>query len=137
MEFTIKSITAATHDSSYGGYPFKVSVQVEIDQKIWAKYKKNSHLGQLYGVDISNAVYAINRNIPASNPTVDDRKRSSKGVKTIGLTYYMSNHESTAERAKALGLKVTVDKTGRVFGGYNDYVRIYEHKAKANLQLVG
>ena len=136
MEFTIKTIIASTHDSSFGGYPFKVSVNIEIDQKVWAKYKKQSNLGQLYGIDIGNAVYAINNNIPALNPSVDDRKRSSNGVKIINLTYYMANNERTAISAKELGLKVNVDKSGHVFGGFSDYVKIYEHKAKANLKLV-
>jgi len=118
--FSVKSIVASGHDSSFGGYKWKVVVRVAVPAKEWAKAKKKGELGQLYGIDISNHVYAINRNIPAHNPTVDDRSRASKGVKSISLTYFLSD----PDRAEALGLKVTRLKNGEFFGKYSDYVQV-------------
>lgn len=102
MYTRITSIAACSHDSSYGGYPFKVEVTVRMCSKEWAKARAKNQLGQLYGIDISNAVFAFNRNIDASNPTVNDTKRASKGEKLITLTYYMRD----LDKAEKLGLKV-------------------------------
>jgi hypothetical protein len=100
--FEIKSVYASDHDKEFLGVGFLVTVVVEMDSKEWANARKSGNLGHLYGVEISNAVYAINRAIPAINPTVDDTARASKGVKTIKLNYYGSN----LENAEKLGLKV-------------------------------
>lgn len=83
MQFEIKGIV--DRDDEYGlSY---TSVRVAINAKDWAKAKKNGHLGQLYGVDISNQLHR-EYGIPAYNPTVDDKARAVKGIKTISLTYY-------------------------------------------------
>jgi hypothetical protein len=79
--FTIKSRTQSEH---FGiGH---CEVIVEIDVKYWTKLRSKGHLGQLYGVDISNAVYSI-YGVPAWNPTVGDRARAKNGIKTIRLEY--------------------------------------------------
>ena len=83
MEFEIKGIVE--RDDEYGNS--FTSVRVTIDAKVWAKAKKNGHLGFLYGVDISNQLHT-KHGIPAYNPTVDDKARAVKGIKTISLTYY-------------------------------------------------
>lgn len=120
--FIVKSIYATNHDSSFGGYPWKVEVTVAMPATEWATHKRKGWLGQLYGIDISNHVYAVNQNIPAHNPTVDDRSRAAKGVKTIKLTYFMRREH--ADQAEALGLKVLRLKNGEVYAGHSSYVKI-------------
>lgn len=119
-KFEIKYIHGSTHDSSFGGIPWKVTVLVEMDSKSWAKTKKRGDLGHLYGVAISNAVYNINRNIPASCPTVDDRKRASKGIKRITLTYFVRS----PLKAQSLGFTVR-EINGEAYPRYADSVSLY------------
>lgn len=119
-DFTIKSLYATTHDSSYGGYPFKVVATITMDSKEWSKIKRKRGLGMLYGVDISNAIHDINSNINAYNPSVSDSKRASKGIKTITLTYY----DKSFERAEALGLEVMRMKNGESYIKYGSHVSI-------------
>ncbi len=103
-EFKIINITAMLHDSSYGGYPWKTMVRIEIDSKWWARIRKANGLGMLYGVDISNAVGRINSNIRAYQPTVDDQSRARKGIKTITLTYFSQDYEA----ARKIGFNVKI-----------------------------
>lgn len=63
-----------------------VRIDVAIDAKAWRSAKAKGHLGQLYGVDISNAVYRA-FSVKAYQPTVSDRQRAVKGVKTVSLWY--------------------------------------------------
>jgi hypothetical protein len=62
-------------------------VRVSMPVKVWAAFKKSRQLGQLYGIDISNSIYAMDRTVYAYNPTVDDRRNAKHGIKTISLTY--------------------------------------------------
>jgi len=82
MKHTIKSITGLVHDTGYGGYPYKVVVMVQVDAKEVAKLKGD--LGSLV-VSVNNAVYALNKNIPAHNPSIDSQgsRRAKNGVKTM------------------------------------------------------
>jgi hypothetical protein len=63
-----------------------VFVKVRIDAKEWLKLKKSGQLGALYGIDISNAVYAL-YGVKASNPTVSDKDSAMGGIKWIDLWY--------------------------------------------------
>ena len=122
--FNLKSLYATTHDSSYGGYKWKVCATIEIDAKYWAKCKKSKSLGSLYGVDIGNALYAYNNAIPAYNPMVDDTKNAKKGIKSISLVYHF-NDINTAEK---LGLTVNKTKAGEVWSKFGDHVDLMEKK---------
>lgn len=115
-QFQIKAIHGSTHDSSFGGYPWRIDVCVTIDVKAWNKIKKAQALGQLYGIDISNAVYAINQKIPAVHPSVDDSARAKAGVKTIRLTYFLRD----PARAQALGFKLIAGQ----YSKFADHVSI-------------
>lgn len=126
--FTIKSITGRVHDTSSGGYPWKIEVTIQVDAKYWAKLKAKRNLGMLYGVDVSNAVYAINENIPAHNPMVSDSARASKGFKTIQLTYFLSD----PVRAKSLGFSYHESKSG-VYPKYGEHIRVEIPSAELKL----
>lgn len=120
LPFFISSVVARTHDNSYGGYPWVIEVVVTLPVKLWTKYRNSKALGQLYGIEICNAVYAISRHIPAHNPTVSDTAKAKAGVKTIRLSYYLND----GGRAKALGLTVRQDSSGSVYGAFNESVTI-------------
>lgn len=68
---------------------YMARVVVYIDARKWNTMKKKGQLGQLYGVDISNEVHRLNKQIRAWNPAVNDRARASKGIKRIELQYEM------------------------------------------------
>src|SRR5580698_8556167 len=72
-------------DDEYGLSYTSVTVKMPI--KVWSAMKRRGQLGTLYGVDISNEVYRTH-GVPAHNPSVDDSKRATQGIKTIKLTYY-------------------------------------------------
>lgn len=115
MLFSIESIIAQA--ARYlGADDWEVVVTVKMPAKHWKKIRDKKGLGQLYGIEISNTVYAINRNIPAHHPTVDDRGRAKRGIKTITLRYKLQD----PNRAMALGLKLLAGK----YADYNDYIRI-------------
>lgn len=63
-----------------------VRIDVTLDAKAWHKAKRLGHLGQLYGVDISNAVFRA-FSVKAYQPTVDDKAKARNGVKTVSLFY--------------------------------------------------
>ena len=75
--FEIKSVSRISPDT--------VLVKVFISSKEWLKARNSGALGQLYGIDISNAAYR-QHGVKASNPTVKDY-RAIGGVKVIDLTY--------------------------------------------------
>lgn len=134
--FTIKSITANA-SSAYGATDmFEINVTITIDAKTWSKLAKQQRLGELYGVDVGNAVYRINSNIRAYNPMVNDRARASKGLKTITLMYTDTNLDA----AEALGLEVKRYKNGQGFLAYSTRSYLLEKPIvinKPELKLVG
>lgn len=133
----IKSIKGSIHDLGYGGYPYKVTVLVEVDVKDYNKlpvvrkasvspYSRKRQeavrdLGSLV-LEVNNAVYALNNNIPAYNPSIDSNgsKRAVKGVKTLEFVYFFSDHA----RAAALGFKQHTFKSGEVQPEYGQHVVI-------------
>src|SRR4051812_25598342 len=131
--FRIQSITA--RDSEYLGdhSAWIVEVRVIVEAKAWTKLRDTRNLGQLYGIDISNAVYHANRNIPASCPTVDDRARASKGFKSITLTYRLTD----PVKAEALGLTVQRYKNGEFANKHWDRVSIAVPEQVPTLKVVG
>jgi hypothetical protein len=78
--FSIKSV--------YRNCPELVTVMVTIDSRAWNDFRKNGHLGQLYGIDISNEVYRT-YGVKAHNPTVNESIKVKTGTTTkiIELTY--------------------------------------------------
>lgn len=64
-----------------------ITVKVTLSAKEWFKAKNQGQLGQLYGVDISNAVYR-EYGVKAIYPIVGDRDRAKNGIKLIKLTYH-------------------------------------------------
>jgi hypothetical protein len=123
--FQISSIVATTHDSSFGGFKWKVIVLISIPVKEWSKMRDKGWLGQLYGIDVSNAVYAVNRNIPAMNPTVDHSRRSAKGRKSISLTYFLND----PDKAQSLGLTVNRTRSGEVYSAFSEHIQILTKEA--------
>lgn len=118
--FTIKSISVMGHDFP-GNYAYKAVVSVEVEAKYWKALQKAKNLGQLYGIDISNQVYALSKGlIPASHPTVSDEKNARNGIKTVVLTYYFQDHN----KAEALGLEVKRLANGEAFCAYGSYKSI-------------
>ena len=116
--FTIKSITASTHDNSFGGYPFRVDVIVKMETKAYKQFKNN--LGHLYGVLISNEVYRINPAIKAHGPMVDASRRAKKGVKTIILSYF----DKDLDNAAKLGLIVEGQGSSRGKHSINQVIQL-------------
>jgi hypothetical protein len=104
--FMIKSISAQIHDTGYGGYPFKIVVQVAVDAKSYAKLPRHGSkrdLGPLV-LSVNNALYAFNSNIPAHNPSIDSEggTRARKGIKTMEFVYFFKD----VGAAKALGYEL-------------------------------
>ncbi len=116
--FSIKSILVTTHDSSFGGYPYKAIVSVDVtDLKAFKKLQ--GKLGSLVH-DVNDETYRIsNKLIPAYNPSVDE-KRASKCVKKITFTYFFKDHAV----AKAIGLDVKTLRNGESFASYGTSVSI-------------
>ncbi len=101
--FTIKRIDLVAERYFHeDGATKQAIVHVEVDAKRWHEYKARRNLGQLYGVDISNAVYKADRRIHATNPTVSDRERAKGGIKRI--TLYYNTSVLICERKPALSL---------------------------------
>lgn len=82
--FLIQDIRYSEFYGEHGTY----IVTVQINVKDWTRLRNKGQLGALYGIDISNKVYQINRDIRAYNPTVSDRGRAVNGMKTITLEYW-------------------------------------------------
>lgn len=132
--FKIKSIAVMNHDSSFGGYPAKVKVSVQIETKAFNKLcpiinrtksyfgtsKSVRDLGNLV-VDVNNAVYKFNANIPAHSPSIDSQgsKRAVNGVKTLEFVYFVK----TAEQAERLGFEVHNFKDGKSVK-YGQYINL-------------
>lgn len=120
--FSLKSISVRTHDTSFGGYPYRADVTIQMPSQDFNKIKKQGQLGSLY-LDVSNATYRASRElIPAYQPMVDDTRRASKGIKTIHLTYFFKDHDT----AEALGLEVLRLKNGEAYPSYGAYASILE-----------
>jgi len=136
------TITQCLMQSSNTGYKVETNVTIQIDAKEFAKLKAKGHLGQLYGIDVSNEVYRLSgRAVRAHNPSVDDTRKASKGIKTISLTYYQddvaSAHQAGLECFKTPAglepkygafvnfLKPRVLATVTEYEGANALARIY------------
>lgn len=63
-----------------------VRVLVSVDAKHWHACKAKGHLGQLYGVDISNAVFHLHQ-VKAYNPSVGDYGNARDGLKRFTFDY--------------------------------------------------
>lgn len=137
MAFTIKSITGQIHDQGFGGYPYKIVVRVEIPVAefnklcpVMGKARTSMYgprqaaprdLGNLV-LDVNNAVYKLNKNIPAYNPSIDSNgsSRAKNGVKTMEFVYFFSNHD----QAEKLGYEFTVKNEKMTLAKYSQYVQI-------------
>lgn len=117
--FTIKSVVGCIHDLGFGGYPYKVIATIEIRAESYKKLKGD--LGSLV-LDVNNALYRLNRDIPAHNPSIDSQghRRAKNGVKTMEFEYLFQDHA----RAEALGYKLLKLRNGEVLPEYNQYVKI-------------
>lgn len=114
-------ITHATLRESHTGYKLEANITIEVDAAYWKRLQKAGNLGQLYGIDVSNAVYALtNKLVPAWNPSVDHRSNARKGIKTVKLTYYFDD----VRAGIALGLKHFVGKSGEVHFDYGASVNL-------------
>ena len=78
MSFKIVSVQRIASDL--------VNVRVRMDAKEWTKARNKGQLGQLYGIDISNAAYR-QYGVKAHTPTVSDKDRAQGGIKWLELTY--------------------------------------------------
>ena len=130
----IKSITGAIHDTSYGGYPYKVIVMIEVSIKefnkicpivspakhtICGRQAARRDLGSLV-INVNNAVYDINSAIPAHNPSIDSKgdKRAKNGIKTMEFVYFFKDHDTAAN----LGYEQFKMKNGEVIPKQYQYV---------------
>lgn len=110
QKFTIKSIRASVHDSGSapGCLPYKITAVIEIPVKEFNKLcplrDGSRYLGHL-AVQVNNAVYDFNSNIPASRPSIDPQghRRAKNGIKTMEFNYFGSRADY--ERMKALGFE--------------------------------
>jgi len=118
--FEIKSLVGRVHDTSFGGYPFKIIATVTITTKEFNKLPVlrreaasmfgGAHvvrdLGKLV-VAVNNKVYAVNNNIPTYNPSVDSKggKRASRGVKTMVFEYFIQDFEIAERLGFSVDLK--------------------------------
>lgn len=126
--FKIVSLIASVHDTSYGGYPYKVTAIIEIPIEtfnemcpktgpshttLFGRRPAQRDLGALC-LDVSNAIYVINKNIWASNPSIDATggSRAKNGVKTLRFEYFSQN----TDRAKGLGFQHHKDGTTVKYG---------------------
>lgn len=100
MNITISGLSASIHDTSFGGYPFKVTATIQVDSKQYNKLKGD--LGSLV-LTVNNVLYSLNSNIPAYNPSIDSEgsKRASKGIKTLEFVYFFKD----TIKAKNLGFE--------------------------------
>jgi len=119
--FEIKSLVGRVHDTSFGGYPFKIIATITITTKEFNKLpvlrreaasmfggaRVVRKLGELV-LAVNNKVYAVNNNIPAYYPSIDPEgsKRAVKGIKTMIFEYFIKDLE-TAER---LGFNVDLKR---------------------------
>lgn len=126
--WSLQSLTASIHDSNPGdfGYPYKVEAVFHIDAKEYASIKRKGALGQLFGIDLSNDIYRLNNNIPASNPSVDNSKPARHGIKVLRLTYYFRDHE----RAAKLGFEQFKFKNGQIVPKYGQRIDLLARGAK-------
>lgn len=122
--FTIQSITISSfHDNRFATAHVVVTMPAK-------EFSKTKCKGTLYGIDISNAVSDLSdRLVRAYYPSVDDKQRASKGIKTIKLNYQM-----TMEEAQRAGLSC-FNAGGQLIARYGDSVDLPLER-KANLQLV-
>lgn len=128
--FVIKSITGQIHDTGFGGYPFKVIAMVEVSSKYYNTLKKfkgssKRDLGSLV-LDINNAVYAINTNIPAHYPSIDSNgsRNAKNGIKTMEFVYFFKS----SIQAELLGFEIMKLKNGECIPKYGQYINIYRHE---------
>lgn len=127
----IKSIIVQDHDSSYGGYPAKVVVKVQLPVKEFNKlcpkrvFGYSRDLGNLV-LNVNNAVYAINKNIPAYYPSIDSNgsKRAVKGIKTFEFVYFVKS----ANQAELLGLDCFKFANGTISVKYGQYKVLYKNE---------
>jgi len=132
--FTIKSINASIHDTSYGGYPFKVTVQIEVDAKKYSKLRVTRPAEHtLFGrkparrdlsslvVDVNNAVYQLNSNIPSYNPSIDSQgsKRARNGIKSMEFVYFFDDTETARKLGFEFHNNVSQDPK------YNQHIKLY------------
>jgi hypothetical protein len=119
--FTIVGMQARAVNAIGAHDVWEAIVTVRIDAKAWAAARKRpSGLGQLYGIDVGNAVYRLNPNINTYRPTVNDKARASKGFKTIVLHYQSTD----LERAAAVGLEVRTFGNGERVLAYGSRVNL-------------
>lgn len=132
----IKSIVGRIHDTSYGGYPYKIVVQIQIETKEFNKlcpvmrksqttmFGRNSakrDLGNLV-LDVNNALHSINNTIPAHNPSIDSQGhgRAKNGIKTMEFVYFFNDHV----KAEKLGFELMKFKNGEIVPKYYQTVQI-------------
>lgn len=134
--FSIESITGSVHDTSYGGYPYKITVTIKLSvkefnrlcptigksrQSITGRVKVPRDLGNLV-LNVNNALYKLNPNIPAYNPSIDSQgsSRAKGGYKTMEFVYFLNDWN----RAERLGFKVRRLKNGECISVYGDFIKI-------------
>lgn len=127
----IKSLIASVHDTSYGGYPYKVIAIIELPVKDFNKLcpkigpSRQTLLGRRPALRdlgnlvtlVNNAVYIWNKDIPAYNPSIDSNgdKRTKEGIKTLEFVYFFND----VNKAKALGFEHHRDGTTVKYGQHS------------------
>ncbi len=120
---SITSITGCIHDTGYGGYPYKVVVMIQLPATEYVKLRPIKGHGRDLGslvLTVNNALYALNPDIPAYNPSIDSKghKRAVRGIKTMEFVYFFKDHRL----AQRLGFKVRELRNGEFYPEYSQYV---------------
>lgn len=108
MEYKIEVVRVKEHDTSYGGYRWKLECVVNVNAKDWNRAKKDKTLGHFYNTEIGNKLnkfYGFNR---YGVPSVSDSGRAKNGVKQVVISHYFRSND-LAER---LGIKLKKLKNG-------------------------
>jgi len=122
MEIKIQALVGRIHDTSFGGYPYKVVATVEVSAQDFKRLKGD--LGNLV-LDVNNAVYALSPEVPSYNPMVDSKRRAKGGVKTLEFVYHFKDHE----RALKVGFNTKLLRNGEYLPAFGDYVNLLNKKA--------
>lgn len=62
-------------------------ITITVSASLWKQLQSKGHLGQFYGVDISNMVHRKHPDVYAYCPAVNDRSNARNGFKVITLAY--------------------------------------------------
>jgi hypothetical protein len=118
--FTITHVCVRNHDSSFGGYKWRLDASVSVDAKYWHKLNKTGNLGNLYGIDIGNKLARDYNLCFFATPMVDDSRRAKAGIKSITLTYFFKDDAIAESLDVKFKTKLKDCWISETYGGYTE-----------------